>query len=440
MFARLDRVAWKASLLAILRALFSFTIVLAASGNLDTTFSGDGKQTTDVDAANAGWNDSAFAVAVQPDGKIVAIGVSGDNQTDSNFALARYTPNGSLDPSFSFDGKLIADTGGWDRALGVAIQPYGRIVAVGTSCTDSSWNMCYLLVERFLANGRADITFNGYGRKAVSWNGRSTGATGGVAIQPDGKILVGAAAPNGSVTDLAVVRFNPNGSLDKTFNGTGKRSVSFGAGIGSWAAESWGRNLALQKDGKIVISGGTSTGNFAVLRLNPNGALDATFSGDGKQATDFGGTDYGRAVALQPDGKIVVVGQKETATTTSMAVARYRPNGSLDTTFNVTGKRLIIMAGSARFSGMSVVVQPNGKIVIAGTAANTSTSDCALVRLNPNGSLDTSFSGDGKATFDFSGGADTCSGLALDNSGKYVLAGVAAMNGQLDFGLLRVLP
>jgi uncharacterized delta-60 repeat protein len=409
-----------------------FTIALAASGDLDTTFSGDGKQIADVNVAHPGWDDRIFAMAIQSNGKIVAVGYSSDNSTDSNIAVARYNSNGSPDTTFSGDGRQITNLGGWDKAYGLAIQSDGKIVVVGTRFNDGTLTTGYLAVVRYNPNGTLDTTFNGTGRKFVG----NAGSSGGVAIQADGKIVVGAGVSNGTDGDFAVFRFNYNGSLDTTFSGDGKQTIGFGAGIEDTVG--WGQNLAIQPDGRIVMGGGSGN-NFAVVRLYSNGTLDTTFSGDGRQTTNFGGDDHSRALALQPDGRIVAVGHKGTAGNSYFAVARYNSDGSPDTTFNVTGRKIIDFVGSADELAFAVAIESNGKILVAGDV-QTNILDFAVVRLNSNGSLDTTFSGDGKATVDF-GNYDRCRALAIDGSGKYVLAGLTSTGGVLgDFALARMLP
>ena len=155
-----------------------------------------------------------------------------------------------------------------------------------------------------------------------------------MALQADGKIV----AVGGAGGDFALARYNPNGSLDTSFSGDGKQRTDFGGGFDV------ATGVALQADGKIVAvggAGGGATGNdFALARYNPNGSLDTSFSGDGKRRTDFGGSDVATAVALQGDGKIVAVGELAAAPppTTSPSPAT-TPNGSLDTSFSGDGKQ-----------------------------------------------------------------------------------------------------
>jgi uncharacterized delta-60 repeat protein len=215
------------------------------------------------------------------------------------------------------------------------------------------------------------------------------------------------------------------GDLDLTFSGDGKQRTDFGFGDSRAAA------IARQPDGKIVAVG-ADRGDLALARYNPNGSLDTSFSGDGKQTTDFGGCcDGANGVALQDDGKIVVVGGG------GFALARYNPNGSLDTSFSGDGKQTTSFTAVDVANG--VTIQGDGKIVAVGRAGDFGVTDFALARYNPNGSLDTSFSGDGRQTTDF-GGDDGANGVAIQGDGKIVAAGVGpGPNGTNDFALARYL-
>ena len=211
-----------------------------------------------------------------------------------------------------------------------------------------------------------------------------------VRLQADGKIVVAGHAYSGS-NNFALARYNANGSLDTSFDGDGKLTTDFGGGTDLAFA------LALQADGKIVAAGEatvTSNIDFALARYNANGSLDTTFSSDGKLVTDFSaGYDHGSAVAVQADGKIIVAGYAFGATMFDFALARYNSNGDLDTTFDGDGKLVTDFAGDMDLA-FAIALQPNGKIVVVGNAFSTS-SDFALARYNPDGSLDTTFAGDG---------------------------------------------
>ncbi len=389
-----------------------------SNGTLDTTFSGDGIQTTDFSAADFD-RDEATGVALQGDGKIVAVGpVEG-----GDFALARYLSNGSLDSSFSGDGKQTTDFGGGDEANGVAIQTDDKIVAVGGGGPGSDF-----AIARFNPTGTLDTSFSGDGKQTTSFNSFCCERATGVAIQADGKIVVvGRACP--SYCDFALARYNPNGSLDTSFSGDGKQTTDLGA-----REEAHG--VALQANGKIVVVGErliNAGGGFALARYNPNGSLDTTFSGDGKQMNDFGGIDRANGVAIQTGGKIVVVGEGGPYPNADFALARYNPDGSLDASFSGDGKQMTDFQGE-NDAANGVLLQADGKIVAVGKGSGS----FGLARYNPNGTLDPSFSGDGKQMTSFGGfGA---AGAALQADGKILTVGRAQTNGNYDFGLARYNP
>jgi uncharacterized delta-60 repeat protein len=284
-------------------------------GSLDPTFDGDGKVTLDFDG-----RDQAFALALQGDGKIVAAGraeVSGIE----DFALARYNTDGSLDPTFDGDGKVTTDFAGRsDAAFAVAIQENGEIVAAGcASCIGTADDFA---LARYNTDGSLDPTFDGDG-KVITDFARDTDQARAVAIQEDGKIvatgLTVVASPFSS--DFALARYNTEGSLDRIFSADGKVTTDF-AGDADVA-----RAVAIQGDGKIVAGGNADvagTHDFALARYKTDGSLDPLFSGDGRVTTDFAGdTDVAWEVALQGDGKIVAAGGARVSGTADLALARY---------------------------------------------------------------------------------------------------------------------
>ena len=441
--SQFNHLTWKAGLFATVLSLLAFTVGLAAPGDLDTTFSGDGKVTNFVLPSNPGRWDRVWRMAIQPaDGKIVAAGDSRIPSTQTrDFALARYTTDGSLDATFSGDGRLTTNFGGSEQGVDVAIQTNGKIVVLGQVCFGpGTVGPCDMALARYNTGGTLDTTFSGDGKQTTDFGGDDNGSFGGLAVQSNGKIVVTGYMWNGTDYDFAVHRYNANGSLDTTFSGDGSVRFGFGAGRQEGA-----NDVVIQSDGKIVVSGFSgdvnyANNNFTIARLNAGGSLDTTFSGDGRVTTNFGGDDYAYGMALQPDGKIVVVGGKGTATLFYFAVARYNTDGSLDATFNGTGRKVFSLTAGVNSSAADVFVQADGKIVIVGTAGNSGSSNFALVRLNSAGGVDTTFSGDGKVTVDF-GGDDNGFALAIQSSdGKYVLGGYMDDGSQRDFALARVLP
>jgi uncharacterized delta-60 repeat protein len=394
-------------------ALFFSPRVQAAPGDLDLTFSDDGKQTTDFRLGVS----SAAAILRQPDGKKVAVGSIGGN----DFVLARYTPNEFLDTSFSGDGKQTTDFGtSFDDARGAALQDDGKIVVVGATGDGG------FALARYNPSGTLDTSFSGDGKQSTDLSGSFSDGATAVAIQDDGKIVV-AGAGNPFPSDFVLARYNPNGTLDTSFSGDGKQSTDFGSFDGA-------SGVALQGDGKIVALGSAGFGDFALARYNPNGTLDTSFSGDGKQTTDFGGAEGAGRVAIQANGKIVAVGGGGPGQ--DFALARYNPNGSLDTSFSGDGKQLTDF-GSDGDSAGAVALQGDGRIVAVGRSGGDN-GDFALARYNPNGTLDTSFSGDGKQTTDFVGDNDAANGVVLQTNGKMVAAGTCGAG--CDFALARYNP
>jgi uncharacterized delta-60 repeat protein len=261
---------------------------------------------------------------------------------------------------------------------------------------------------RYNTNGSLDPTFDGDG--IMTTNIGDYSAARAVAIQPDGKIVAAGYGSNSS----ALVRYNANGSLDPTFDGDGIVTTSIG---GAHA-------VAIQQDGKIVTAG-ESNSDFAVARYNTDGSLDPTFDGDGIVTTDIDGHgDLARAVAIQPDGKIVAVGNGNNGSNSDFALVRYNTEGSLDPTFDGDGIVATNIDGHDDLA-RAVAIQPDGKIVAAGSSAG-SNNNFASVRYNTNGSLDATFAhGDGIKIFDFNNSDDSASGIALDGQGRAVIVGGA---------------
>jgi uncharacterized delta-60 repeat protein len=377
---------------------------LAVAGDLDISFSGDGKATTNFTPGD----DVAFGVAVQADGKIVTVGRAGGS--GGRFALARYNTDGSLDTMFSGDGKVTTNfTSRDDLAFGVALQLDGKIVAGGTSNNGGRFALA-----RYNTDGSLDPTFSGDGKVTTNFTARNDVAFG-VAVQADGRIV--AAGTAGDFGRFALARYNGDGSLDATFSGDGKVTTNFTAG------DDGAFGVAVQVDGKIVAAGvGGNFGRFALARYNTDGSLDSTFSGDGRVMTNFtAGQDFANGLALQGDGKIVAAGRAG-GNGGRVAVARYNTGGSLDATFSGDGKVTTNFSKGEDFAN-GVAVQADGKLVAAGASNNF--SRFALVRYNPDGTLDSTFSGDGRVTTNFTSGEDVALGLAIQADGNIVAAGGA---------------
>ncbi|MGW5457378.1 calcium-binding protein [Streptomyces sp. NPDC003996] len=392
----------------------------AAPGDLDPTFGGNGTVLTDI-----GGDDSANDVAVQPDGKIVSVGASADNSVpESDFALTRHNPDGTLDTSFGGDGRVTTPINNmippeqlqWSEAHAVALQSDGKIVVAGGSWREYE-NCCWFVVARYNPDGTPDTSFGGGDGRVFTDFGTPEEAED-VAVQPDGKIV--AAGYDGG--DAAVARYNPDGSLDTSFGG-GDGMVTTNPAGPSLQEGGDARALVLQPDGKIVVAGevGQTRFDFALIRYNADGSLDTGFGSNGIQRTDFGGYDSAEALAVQSDGKIVAAG----AGGGGFALARYNTNGTLDTSFD--GDGLVVTPGGG---AEDVKLQSDGRIVVAGGGAG----GFKVLRYNTNGGLDTGFGTGGQATTGF-GGSDVAHGVALQSDGKIVAVGQGGPNN--DFALAR---
>lgn len=457
------------------------------NGNPDNSFSGDGKQTTDF----SNGHDAAFALAIQTDGKIIVAGLAVFGT--SNFAIARYNTNGTPDGTFSDDGEQQKNFGDFDIAYSVLIQADGKILLAGQTFNDSNDN---LAIVRYTSAGLPDPSFSADGAVLSFLPTDAPVMYSGAALQPDGKLVVAGSVhhkvsgsrgnsdfalaryfPNGvpdnsfdfngklttdlgntdvatavavqsngkivvaglSDTNIAVVRYNPNGTFDNTFNGTGKVILRLGAAAQISA-------VAIQSDGKIVVAGALITErideqpfyDFIVLRFNTNGTPDNTFSGDGRMTTDFGANDLANDVKIQQDGKILAVGTSaEHPFSTFFALARYNSNGTPDNTFSGDGKQVRDFQASLINEAYSVAIQGDGKIIVAGDVSDVNERHFLVARYNTNGNLDMTFNATGFLQISFLG-QDQAKSVVIQPDGKYLVGG-GTVNGQ-QFALARIRP
>ena len=307
---------------------------------------------------------------------------------------------GDLDTTFGSGGKKTVNFGGIDAAQAVLVQANGRVVAAGGGGPASS----FCVVRLRSANGTLDPTFGSGGKRVIDF-GTDDESVYGAALQPDGKLVLA----GDSRLQPAVVRLKANGTLDTSFDGDGRKLFSWGA-IGRVTA------VVVAPNGKILLGGfsGPEGGNIQVARLNANGAFDTTFGTAGIAAVDFGGTEFGEAIARQADGRILVVGRSSTA---GPVVARLRATGVLDPDFGGDGRVTLPGGGGVN----AVLVQPDRNIVVAGNASGSATM--TVTRLKPDGSLDTGFGSGGTTTVAFGSLANPLGGAARQPDGKIVIAG-----------------
>jgi uncharacterized delta-60 repeat protein len=358
-------------------------------GRLDPSFGDDGIALTPVHDGGG-----ARAIALQRDGRFV---VADCTTTGSNadFEVVRYTRRGGPDRHFGVDGKVTTDFGtDNDHAAGVKLQRDGKIVVAGYAGIESP----RFAVARYRSNGSLDPSFGTNGKVLEPGSGFA------LALQRNGKIVVG--GQDGDA--FALYRLKRDGSLDVRFGTNGEVRTSFGAG----KAEAHG--LAIQQDAKIVAVGQVLTPGFgsewALARYNPDGSLDSTFGSGGKVLRHKdGGLE---AVVLQGTHRILATGGN--------ALAGFRRNGSLDPGFGRKGG-----VTPTRVGGLAIALQQDGKIVVAGARPGEDDNDFALARFKRNGRLDPSF----RATTNLSDGLDLAYGLVIERDGKPVAAGEADQYG-----------
>jgi len=375
--------------------------------------------------------DYANSLIQQADGKLAVTGIDYKGSS-SDFVLARYNTDGSLDTSFGGgDGKVTTDfASSHDNITGLIQQVDGKLVVAGYGVSTpfdlgpDSHIYHGFIVARYNTNGTLDTSFgNGGGFITIDFSGGNERAYS-LTQQADGKLVVA----GGSGADFALVRYNTDGTLDSGFGTNGLVTTDFAGNYDN------GFSLIQQTDGKLLLAG-SSNDDFALARYNADGTLDSSFGGgDGKVTTDFaGGYDSGYSLIQQTDGKLMLAGFAKEGDKTNFALARFNLDGSLDTSFGGGDGKVTTDITGHDDRGTSLIQQADGKLVVAGRGND----NFALARYTLDGTLDSSFgSGDGKVTTDFAGRSDESYSLIQQADGKLVVAG----RGNNNFALARYNP
>src|SRR5688572_20480916 len=341
-------------------------------GDLDTSFNSTGKVISDFNTSP----DGATSLVIQPDGKIVTVGYTSVG-TNYSFALTRHMPDGSLDSSFGGTGKVTTDFApGYEFGSSVVLQPDGKIIVAGNKYSPPQYDNALI---RYMPDGSLDTTF-GMGGKVEHTIGQGDGGINSIQLQPDGKIVAcGIATNNAFSREFAIARYNSDGSVDATFGMAGIVLFDFAT------SSDFAFALAIQLDGKIVVGGSTGQDpayDFGLLRLDSLGNVDSTFGTNGTVVTDFGRPDeWANALVIQPDGKIILCGYS--GSPYQVAMASYEVNGTLDVTFNGTGK--VLTSASSHDEGYAIALQIDGKIVVSGMARNGSNQEFSILRYTTAG-------------------------------------------------------
>lgn len=378
-----------------------------SDGTLDTGFGVDGKVVTAIGLSD----DEAKSLCVQSDGKILLAGQSWNGEQWA-FTVVRYNSDGSLDSSFGSQGIVISPIAFSEYGNDVTLQADGKILLAGSSWDGSKWNFA---VARYNSDGSPDTTFGDDGSLTVDMG--AYGSAGyEVLVQPDGKILLtGVSDYHGT----AMLRLNADGSLDQSYGSNGKIITDF----------QWGVSSALLPDGKLLVAGSLIDGtfNFAVAKYNSDGSPDTGFGVNGLATYDFAGNESGSDIVVQPDGKILIVGTGavDAGNGTDFALIRLNADGGLDASFDGDGY-VSSAIGTWNDSGLGIALQDDGRIVVVGRAIGQN-YDFAIARYNPDGSLDESFAShntlDHSATYTENGAA-----VRIDSSVAIYDAELAALN------------
>ncbi len=414
-----------------------------ADGSFDNSFDTDGTVLTGEFAGYSELN----KMAIQSDGKIVAVGFAIVNSRESylfDFAVVRYNTNGSLDTSFGTNGKVSTVVGNYrfSIAKSVAIQPDGKIIVagVGYNFINGYFTSGFAIV-RYNPDGSLDNTFDGDGKIITEIPNRIYGGANSVLIQADGKI-VAAGSTGGNTSNQTIIRYNSDGSLDNTFGNNGVVIEP------EWKVTDI-VSLAIDPDGKLVTLGGINNGfgyyynnsSLAIARYNTDGTIDNTFGIQGKVIRAFESSGQVKSLKIQADGKIVVGGTSKVGTSNNepidsdkrvFTIFRFNSDGSLDNTFDGDGKANAIFENDVNLS--SLAIQTNGKIVAAGWSTGLDYFDVfAVARFNTDGSLDTTFDDDGKLTTVFTQKSAIANSVVIQPNGGIIVGGTVSNT----FGLVR---
>jgi uncharacterized delta-60 repeat protein len=307
----------------------------------------------------------------------------------------------------------------------VAIDSLDRVVVAGYTLSGSNTDFA---VARLTAAGALDSSFDGDGKQTIDFSGIDDVADG-VAVDSLNRVVVAGyvhqTIDDYDYSDFAVARLTADGALDFSFDGDGKRTITFAGAPGDAAAY----GVAVDSFDRVVVAGWAGD-DFAVARLTVSGEPDSSFDGDGMQTVDFGAPDdKAFGVAVDSLDRVVVAGDTENppnAATHDFALARLTAAGALDNSFDGDGKQIIDFGSPADLAN-GVTVDSLDRVVVAGASHNGLNYHFALARLTAAGTLDSNFDGDGKQVIDF-GGEDVVEGVAVDSAGRVILAGYA--NGQ----------
>ena len=370
------------------------------------------------------------SMVLLPDGKIISVGDNGN--TPNAILISKHLSDGNLDITFNGNGKKQISYGSaYEYCNSVIRQPDDKLVLAGSSNGDAA-------LARLLPNGDFDLSFSDDGKLTLSFGAGNGSGFRKVLLQPDGKIIAIGEAYNGSNFDFAAARFNADGSVDDTFGTSGKILINFNN------FNDFGRNAILQSDDKMIIAGGAFESVFnssiALVRINTNGTLDETFGTGGKATMNVNSeeNDYTEDMAILTNGKILLGGYSAG----DFLLMRYNANGTLDNSFG-NGGYILTDYGNSQDKAYAISVDNTGSIYLGGHGYEAGMSGLfhfAVAKYTSNGDLDNTFDADGKMVVIMGADGSTAFDMIIQPDGKLLLGGqsLEIAGGYLDFGLLRL--
>jgi uncharacterized delta-60 repeat protein len=408
----------KKQIIILILAMFSLNGQAQNTAGSDSIQIGEGIVITSLSTSD----DQANSMAIQKDGKILVAGYS-----NTSFAIVRYMPDGLLDQAFGNRGVVVASIrSGDDNSSALAVQPDGKIIVAGSSFSGTSNDFALV---RCNVDGTLDSAFGKAGIVITSIRKGNDNASA-IVIQPDGKIIVAGSSNSGSDDDFALVRYNSNGTVDPSFGENGVVITALQSGNDRAQA------AAIGAGGKIIVAGYSNT-DIAVVRYNPNGALDPSFGRGGMVINSLrSGEDQASAVCIQPDGKIVIAGSSDNGANFDFAMVRYDTSGNRDPGFGNDGV-VITAVRQGDDKAFAICIQADNKLVAAGSSNDGLYNDFALIRYNVNGTPDKTFGKNGIVITSIRSGDDHATAAAIQKDGKILAAGNSDNGSSNDFAVIR---
>lgn len=408
---------------------FHFNYIFAQAGELDPDF-GDGGIVT---RSLGPYNDEAYAMIIQDDGKILTAGFSSSG-SDYDFALARFYSDGTIDYSFGTDGYTILNLGDiYELIVGVGLQSDGKIIVGGDTHNDANYDF---IIVRFNTNGLIDSTFGVDGMQSVDFGGED--GMRAISVQNDDKIIAVGSDLN-STLDFAITRFTADGFPDNTFDDDGKLLTDIQGG------NDIAFDVEVQADGKIVVVGQSQNeidyyDDFTIVRYKTDGTMDSTFNSSGiviKAISDD--YDYATCVRLQTDQKILIAGTSYSGPGDyDFAVLRIKPDGTIDDSFNEVGFKVDGKSGNNDYLN-AMTIQQDGKILLGGGVDIGSDFDMELLRFNTDGTEDFTFGASSSVITSINPYEDHINELQMTSDGKILAAGYTFDGEATQFALVRYL-